>query len=103
MKKFVLVLVLSATSMAGYAQETVQYQKGDVIYSGACEGGHAYVYMARGKLQRPCIGSTDAVSRDKLIRLSRQTNCSRHVWVQQGTVRDGVLYATEVQEYSGCR
>ncbi|MBS37512.1 MAG: hypothetical protein CMO26_16500 [Thiotrichales bacterium] len=57
-------------------------------------------YFDGSRLQRPCIGSTEQVSREKFIRYSRMGHCDFQVMVRQGEVVDGVFYATDIAE--GC-
>ena len=88
MKKLMLLVVLLGWSTLSPAQESV-CQKGRVVWSPSCEGGGMFHYFDGGRLQRPCIGSTEQVSREKLIRYSRMGHCDFQVIVRQAEVVDG--------------
>ncbi len=102
MKDFVLILGVFFVSIPSYATVTVEYEEGRVLNSGSCASKYAFSYLDGGRLQHPCIGTTDAVSLESFLRTSRLSR-RKKVRVNQGIIEDGVLYASDIEEVFGSR
>ncbi len=101
MKHLGLALTLLLVSMTGRAQ-ALEYTEGRVVYSASCESKRVFLYFDGARLRRPCIGSTDQVSAQRIIRLSNVAGCRRQIRVNAGTVENGVLYAADIEEGRNC-
>lgn len=101
MKILALGLALFLVSMSSHAV-TVEHRDGRVVYSGSCESKRIFSYFDGARLQKPCIGATEAVSVRQFIHMSIASLCRKQVRVNHGTVENGVLYATDIEEGMNC-
>lgn len=100
MKDLALILGVFFVSIPSYAAVTVEYKEGRVLDSGPCASKYAFSFLDGGRLQHPCVGTTDTVSVESFLRTSRHSR-RKKVRVNQRIIKDGVLYASDIEEVFG--
>ena len=80
----------------------ISHERGDVLYSGACTTGYAFVYFDGRRLRRLCISDQAAAKVRDFIDESNTSDCQGEVVVIRGTVKENTLYAEEIDAALGC-
>ena len=101
MKHLLTMLALCCVSVSALAQ-VLEYQRGIVVWSPACEDRRMFQYFNGERIVKACIGNTEQVTVDKFMMFATISTCPDQVRVNQGTIVDGVLYATEIEEGRYC-
>ena len=102
MKKLVGVTLLFLLSNLTYADIPVEAEEGRLLWAGECASNYKFSYFATDRIQRACIESTEAVPIERFVLYARMHDCFGQVRVDHGTIRDGVLYASEITQVRGC-
>jgi hypothetical protein len=97
-----ILAVAFGFATAAFAGEVIEHERGRVVYAARCSGQYAFGYQDGGKLSQPCVDSSEAVTLGELVATARRSDCRNALRVLHGTVEDGVLYATEIEEVIGC-
>ena len=102
MKRLLGVTLLFLFSSMAYADIPVEAEDGRLLWADECASSYKFSYFATNRIQRACIESTETVSIERFVLLARMHDCFGQVRVDYGTIRDGVLYASEITEVRGC-
>ena len=102
MKKLLGVTLLFLVSTMTHADIAVQSEDGHLFWASECASNYKFSYFDSNRIQRACVESTETVSIERFVTLSKDYDCYGQVRVDSGVIRAGVLYANEITKVWGC-